>query len=174
MVLGLFFPTECTMEGMKKARGDSLETSLSSFLSPAELLFNRRPSTKLDFLLPSISNRVLKHQEHQKIAYDRNSKLRRFQQQDKIYVHNFSGGDPRTICKCLGSLTFLIDLEDGRTIRHHIDHVRSREATATSTKSDAEWLDFPILGSNQSVCSIVDGEQSYPVYYTSGVVSKPS
>ena len=163
------------MEGMKKATGDSLETSLSSFLSPAELLFNRRPSTKLDCLLPSISTCVLKHQEHQKIAYDRNSKLRRFQQQDKVYVRNFSGGDPGTIFKCLDSLTFLIDLEDGRTIRHHIDHVRSREATATSTKSDAEWLDFSNLDSNQSVCSIVDGEQIYLyIYYTSGVVSKPS
>ena len=150
-------------ESMKKSSQGSIETRLFRFLltyrttphtttgtSPAELLFNRRPRTKLDLLRPSVEARVEKKQQDQKRAHDKSAKPRKFNLKDKVYVRNFTNGDswtPGTIIKLISPLSSIIELEDGRAVRRHIDHIRSRSTTQVTQAPvpDTEWSDLPTL-----------------------------
>ena len=150
-------------ESMKKSSQGSIETRLSRFLfpyrttphtttgtSPAELLFNRRPRTKLDLLRPSVEARVEKKQQDQKRAHDKSAKPRSFNLEDNVYVRNFTNGDswtPGTIIKLISPLSFIIELEDGRAVRRHIDHIRSRSTMQVTQAPvpDAEWSASPTL-----------------------------
>ena len=113
-------------ESMKKMSNGSIGTRLSRFLftyrttphtttgiSPAKLLFNRRPRTRLELLRPCIQSHVLKKQQNQKVTHDKSAKARKFQVQDRVYAHNFSDGEvwiPGVIAKCIGPLSFIIKL----------------------------------------------------------------
>ena len=148
-------------ESMKKMSNGSIETRLSRFLftyrttphtttgiSPAELLFNQRPRTRLELLRPCIQSHVLKKQQNQKVTHDKSAKARKFQVQDRVYARNFSDGEvwiPGVIAKCIGPLSFIVKLEDGRTIRRHIDHLQPRFVSQSSSSSDPspEWIDMP-------------------------------
>ena len=106
--------------------------------SPAELLLNRRPRTRLDLIQPSVEARVEKKQYSQKRSHDKSAKPRSFKVQDKVYIRNFGDGEswiPGTITRLLGPFSFVIELADGRSVRRHIDHVLPR-----SLKRNAFWV----------------------------------
>ena len=81
------------------------------------------------------------------MTHDKNAKARKFQVQDRVYARNFSDGEvwiPGVIAKCIGPLSFIVKLEDGRTIRRHIDHLQPHFVSLSSSLSDPspEWIDM--------------------------------
>ena len=125
----------------KMVTGGDLDTHLSRFLfqysphsttghSPAELLFSRKPRSRLDFLFPEVGVRVRKEQEHQKKRHDEQAKTHTFGTGDLVYARNFSGNGPKWISGKVGAMTgpvsMVLILSDGQQVRRHIDHVRAR------------------------------------------------
>ena len=129
-------------EAMKKSSSGDIETRIARFLfryritphsttgvPPAELLMGRRPRSTLDLMQPDVATRVQTNQERQKSGHDSHTKARTFAPGDKVFVHNFASGPtwiPGTIAEERGPLSFHIQLENGRVVRQHIDHVRAR------------------------------------------------
>lgn len=129
-------------DALRKMTGHSLETKLSRFLfqyritphtttgvSPAEMLFGRRPKSHLDLLHPDIEERVVRGQDTQKLRRDQHAKDRVFQPGDHVYVKNFATGLPwlpGVIQHQTGPVSFVVDLLDGRQVRRHQDHLHDR------------------------------------------------
>ena len=86
-------------QGVKRLQGGTIETKLSRFLlkyrltprSPAELLLERQPRSRLDLLLPEMFGKVQGSQERQKRVHDKHTRARAFQIGDRVYVQNFVG-----------------------------------------------------------------------------------
>ena len=120
-------------EFMKKTSGDPINTRVLRFLfqyritphsttgsSPAELLLGRHPRSRLDLLLPDISNQVHQKQQTQKENHDKHSRLRTLQVGDNVQVRNFPTGNgwvPGIIIKASAPLSFQIKLQEGRIVR---------------------------------------------------------
>ena len=67
-------------------------------------------------------------QERQKAGHDQHTKARVFYVGDGVYAWNFSRGPVRlegTITHSKGLLSYIVALSNGRTIRHHVDQLRS-------------------------------------------------
>ena len=149
-------------EALQKTSGD-IETRLARFLfsyrttphtttgvSPAELLLGRKPHTLLDNLHPDLSSKVAKSQERQKRDHDSHARPRSFQVGDPVYVKNFSGSQqwlPGGV-EGFSKLALLVKLQDGRTCRRHVDHVRARavalaeEEKIGRTEGESNLVDF--------------------------------
>ena len=129
--------------GLKKITEGNLEIRLSKFLaryciipqgttgvSPAELLLKRKVRTKLDLLLPSTSATVNKSLENQKFHHDHKAREREFGVGNTVYVQNFGKG-PELLAGIIterrGPVSYNITLPDGRCLRRHVDHIRSRQ-----------------------------------------------
>ena len=150
--------------GMKKLTEGTLETRLTRFLfhyrttphattgqCPAELMLGRQLRTRLDLLKPNIGKRVRAHQEQQKRAHqeqqkrahDAHSKPR--EPGVQVYAKNFGQGPPwlpGVIQDLKGPVSYTIELQDGRVVQRHVDHVRARTATV---QPSVEMNDYPII-----------------------------
>ena len=76
-----------------------------------------------------LSSRVLERQAAQNTEHDKRSKDRTLKKDDQVYVCNFGNGPrwlPGTVMAVQGSRTFEIQLNDGRTVKRHLDHVHIR------------------------------------------------
>ena len=151
---------------MKRMQGEGLvESKVSRFLfkyrvtphstsvvSPAELMFGRPLHTDLDLLQPKVKDKVMHYQMKQKQHHDTHSKQRQFTEGDCVYVKDFSGKEdwlPGIIIKIQGPLSYLVELEDERVVRRHVDHVKSRvsltEPKDNHTNDADEVLPPPIV-----------------------------
>ena len=86
-------------------------------ISPAELLLERRPRTRLDLLKPHTAERMEAKQLQQKTKHNATAKSRPFCVGDAVFVRNYSAGDrwlPGTISRTTGPMLFSVQLEDGR------------------------------------------------------------
>ena len=66
-------------------------------------------------------------------------------------VRNFTTGDtwlPGIIVESRGLLSFQVKLQDGRTVRQHLDHIIYRPASQTFNGSD--WMDLPQVTESSS------------------------
>ena len=64
---------------------------------------------------------------------------------DSVSIKNFPTGDswlPGTVVKSSGPLSFHVQLQDGRIIRRHIDHIILR-STTTSDEPNDDWISMP-------------------------------
>ena len=129
-------------KGLKKVTSGTFSTRLAKVLltyritpqsttgsSPAELLLGRRPRTRLDLLKPNIAERVERKQEDQKARHDKKAKVRTFHVGNHVFVKNFGAGSKwlrGKIVNMSGPVSFLVELEDGRSRRCHQDHLRHR------------------------------------------------
>ena len=97
-------------------------------VSPAELLLNRRPRTRLDLLKPHIADRVEQNQMKQKVYHDNTSRARTFDIGDAVYVRNYSTG-PKWLSgrvqRRTGPVSVLVKLSNGQIWRRHHDQLRS-------------------------------------------------
>ena len=139
-------------ENMKKQSKDSLNTRIARFLfsyritphtttgtSPAELLFGRLPRSHLDLLKPTLAERVHKKQERQKENHDIHSKERKFHIGDAVFICDFPDRKhwlSGKITSVQGPCSYLIELEDGRVVRRHVDHIRACTSTSSSPPID--------------------------------------
>ena len=150
----------------KEPGGISLETQISRFLfsycitphsttgvAPSELLMGRRLRSRLDLLHPDIAERVRKRQLVQKDSHDQHCQQRDLSIGEIVWVRNHTTGRPwlpGTISQVRSQQRLRIDLEDGRVVDRHNDHVRRRVAQPegnSSTSSDAPIL--PDLGQTE-------------------------
>ena len=145
-------------EGLKKLTEGSVETKLARFLfqyrltphsttgkSPAELLMGRQLRTHLDQLIPNLQAQVQQKQERQKACHDQNSKLRKFEIGDPVFVRNFTRCPtwlPGTVLQMQGPRTFKVELNDGRVWRRHVNHIRYRSVGITSVPDLGEFDDY--------------------------------
>ena len=92
-------------DSMKKIKEGSMETRVSRFLSryritpqtstgvsPAELLLERKPRSRLDLVYPEMGGRVQVRQSVQKKRHDLHVKKSIVKEGDKVYARNFSQG----------------------------------------------------------------------------------
>ena len=95
-------------------------------LSPAELLQNQRLRSRLDLVKPDLQARIEKRQYRQSLS---NSRECTFSSGDFIYIRNFGNGPkwvPGVIRSPRDSVSYEVALEDGRSFRRHVDHIRIR------------------------------------------------
>ena len=98
-------------------------------ITPAEMLMGRRLRTHMSCLLPDTASRVANRQESQKQYYDRNCKLsKELPEGQTVLARDFSGNKTRWVRGRIkhgsGPMSYSIAMEDGRTIRRHVDHIR--------------------------------------------------
>ncbi|XP_033988673.1 uncharacterized protein K02A2.6-like [Trematomus bernacchii] len=156
--------------GMKKMKGETLQTRLSRFLfsyritphattglSPAELMMSRRLRSALDLLLPDVKTRVQQKQLKQKQSHDTNRKLRSFSPGDKVFIRNYSYG-PKWIAAVIesssGPVSYTVIIGSGQVVKRHVDQVRAR-------LTDTVPLE-PVLDSNRDTVVPVTIEQEGP------------
>ena len=146
---------------LKKATTEDLQQQLSAFLlwyrstphttmgtSPAQLLMGRRLITHLDLMHPSLSDRVRSAQAHQKQHHDQHSKECHFKVGDAVFVCNFGTGPnwiTGKITACRGPVSFEVELDDGKVVRRHVDHVRRCTLPSPPPREDcaSEDITFP-------------------------------
>ena len=131
-------------EAMEKLQpnGQSLETQVAKFLmryrvtphsttgiSPSQLLMNRQIRTRLDLVRPEVSTRVQRKQSYDKYRHDLHAKERVFVIGDEVYLTQYGAGSswiPGTVVAKIGPVSYAVELNDGRLIRRHQDHLRKR------------------------------------------------
>ena len=130
-------------KGLAKMGGSDKDLALQRFLfayrctphsatgvTPAERLMNRKLFSALDQLKPSVAEEVRK--KHDKTAKRNGRKDRSFQVNDHVYIKNFAPGLrwlEGIVTNVTGPLSYEVQLRDGRLIRRHVDHVRTRNAS---------------------------------------------
>ena len=103
-------------------------------VSPAELLMGHKLRSQLDLLRPDLSKRVeLKQQQQQKAKHDMHTRDRLFLVGDPVFIKSFRRGaevqwTPGQITGSTGLRSFSVQLEDGRIVRRHNDHIHYRTA----------------------------------------------
>ena len=122
-------------------------------------------------LYPEIRKRVESRQVKQKEAHDTAKPLRKFNVGDKVFAENFSGTGtrwmPGIIVKITGPLSYLIELDMGKTVHRHMDNVKKRhnsldldETTSTSSEQPTN-VDISLADTTVNLDQRV--EQSSPV-----------
>ena len=93
----------------------------------AKLLFGRRLKTALDIIKPSLSNNMEKNRKM--ICRAQNRRMREFSNGQEVFIRNFGVGSrwiSGVIVNSSGPVTWLIKLEDGKTVIGHANHIRNR------------------------------------------------
>ena len=135
-------------------RDGTIETRVSRFLfryrntpqsttriSPAEMLLGRRPRSHLDLMHPYIGQRVHQQQQKQVESHNMHAKDRTLRVGETVFVRNFDGKS-KWLCGVIveqtGPVSFRVRLDDGRVVRRHVDHVRSRRVSEREEMSVPE------------------------------------
>ncbi|CAC5398916.1 unnamed protein product [Mytilus coruscus] len=111
-------------------------------IAPAEMLMGRRPRSLLDLTYPNINSRVQQKQQRQKQSHDKTAPVR-----------NFNVGD-RTLIKRTGPVSFVIELNDGRTVKRHQNQIRHKYDQYSDNKlpdiSEIPDIPIPSVSNNQT------------------------
>ena len=94
----------------------------------------RRLKTHLNLLHPDTASRMTK-----KIEKNISGKVpRKFSIGDKVYAKNFYGDKwlAAEVIKVSGPLSYQVKSEEGVTLTRHVDHIRKRYPTETTTQDD--------------------------------------
>ena len=108
-------------------------------VSLSELMYGRRVRSHFDLIHPDLGGRVRKNQDCQKQGHDRRSRAREFNVGD---AKNYGPGPawlPGQAVEVSGAVLYTIMLEDGRSVRRHVEQLRSR--TNTGQKRAREIFD---------------------------------
>ncbi|KAL1447833.1 hypothetical protein WDU94_013915, partial [Cyamophila willieti] len=117
-------------------------------VSPAELHLGRKLKTTFDRLLPktvnktdalpSVSNTVQKSQERQ-ARYYRGGRNVKFSLNQKVLVKYVQGGKTgwtrATVVKCLGPVTYLVQIENGGKVKRHVNQMKTFDFPDTPTRT---------------------------------------
>ena len=97
--------------------------------SPAELMFGRKLKSRLDRFHPDLNKKVQTKQISKRECHDRGTKLHELKIADNVYLKNFHKGEqwlPGVVCRVNGLVSYVVMLTDGRELKRHADHLRSR------------------------------------------------
>lgn len=141
-------------EGMKKVKGETVQTRLSRFLfsyritphattglSPAELMMSRRLRSASDLLMPDVKTKVQQKQQKQKENHDTKKRLRRFAPGDKVFIRNYSFGPkwiPASLASSSGPMSHTVTIGSRQTMKQHVDQVRARLQDTVPSEPDTE------------------------------------
>ena len=126
---------------LKRLKEGSLETRIQRFLfdyritphsttgiSPAQLLMNRQPKSRLDLVLPNLTKRVGDVQRKKKQHHDQHAAFKTFTPGDKVFARNYNDSEmwlPGEIVEVTGPVSYKVRIdEDGRIFRQHQDQLR--------------------------------------------------
>ena len=127
--------------------------SSTTGISSSELLLGRKPRSRLDLLKPNTAQRVEDKQLHQKAAHDVSARHRKFELGDLVYVLNFRGEEkwiPGEIVQLNGSVSFCVQLQNGKTVRRHQDHLRLRsEGASKRSVIQRQWQTMLMVAHSQ-------------------------
>ena len=120
---------------------------------------SRRPRSLLDMVRPDISIRVRRAQEHQKFHHDQHSRSRQFSVKQPVLVKNFGHGPKWLrghITRCLGPLSYRVFLQDGRSVRRHVDHIQPHHKSSSDSNDQdtGDYLDIPLPTSDPTPSSV--------------------
>ena len=102
----------------------------------------RKLRSHLTALLSNSATRVQDRQIAQKEQYDKSAKERYLNVGDRVLVRDFPIGKSwlqGILISKSGPLSYNIELDDGRVIRRHIDHIRSKEVRDLSITCHATF-----------------------------------
>ena len=91
-------------------------------------------------------------QHTQKFNHDQRARSRTLQVGDTVNIRNFPAGNgwlPGIIEEETGPLSYRIKLQDGRVVRHHIDHIIYRSTSQIAQMSD-DWMDLPQISKSDT------------------------
>ena len=118
-------------------------------LSPAELLQNRHLRSRLDLVRPDLEALCIEKAVCSTVAL--HSRSRSFSVSDPIYMHNCGNGPrwiPGTIRLSVGED---LTLEDGRSFRRHIDHIRERTDLPIRSDGESQEVGAPNLATDTRI-----------------------
>jgi hypothetical protein len=137
---GLWLKTEwSTSELLRSAHqsGTLLELALASLLlcycstphaitgvPPYMMFLGRSLHTRLDLLTPNVGARVRDRHTQQKDYSDERRRERKLSVGQSVWARNFGEGVRTKVLEQSGPVSFVLQLEDGRLWRRHVDHLR--------------------------------------------------
>ena len=100
-------------------------------MTPAELMFGQIIKTKFDLLYPDLNTRVNSAQEKQREYFDKRTKSRVFNDNDLVYVRNYSKTSnvrwiPGRIKKRIGNVLYEVILQNNNLTRRHVNKLKIR------------------------------------------------
>ena len=112
-------------------------------------MFGRKLRTRLDLLQSDLSSHVRQQQAIQKQNHDTHAKQRDINTGMEVYTYVFNNqGTPKwlpgTIEKISGPVSVVVKLNDGRTLRKHIDDFRPRTSQVCDD-GDTEQEDIILI-----------------------------
>ena len=114
---------------------------------PAELLMGRTLRSKLELLQPNFSSKMQHSQITQKKNHDVKKPYRQFIEGDLVYAENCTNNSNSKwlsgkISLATGPLSYIIELLNGNTVRHHVDHIKAREQSQEQQSSVGTNWDY--------------------------------
>ena len=142
-------------QGMKKFTKGTLSDRISRFLfhyrntphsttgvTPAELLLDRTPHSRLDLFRPDFCTKMSQRQQQQKQAHDSRARTRHFTVGDLVYPRGYGRGQSHWIPAKIVQKTnwsCVLQNDGGLICRWHQDQLRKRfDTTVEATFSDAD------------------------------------
>ena len=108
----------------------------------------RRLQTHLDLMHPSMPSHVTRAQARRKAGHDKTNQDRQFTLGDSVFVWNFAASPTwvaGSITAECGPRSFDVELCDGRVVKRHIDHIRSRTvARPWDNPASVDTEDIPL------------------------------
>ena len=150
---------------MRKSTNGSIKTCFARFLfryrytphtttglTPSELIFGRHVRTHLDLVKPDLTSRVQLKQQQLKLEHGMRTKERNFEVEDKVFVQNFppkrgTPWYPGQITAVRGPLSYIIELQDGRCVRRHVDHIRIWQSSSVPVSGSEDLIEIQMSGS---------------------------
>lgn len=141
---------------MKKIKEGNVQEKLNRFLfnyritpqtttglAPSEMLMKRKLKSRLDLVFPNVENQVQEKQYKQKQYHDKKSVNRQINAGQTVFARNFANSSTvkwitGEVIKQSGPLSYHIKLLDGRVIRRHIDHIRTRNFKCTKAEKEGD------------------------------------
>ena len=109
---------------------------------PCKLLMQRELRTRFSLLQPDTEKTVVEKQLQQKSAFDRRTRLRSFENGDRVLVRDFRSGRNWTtavVIEVLGPVTYIVQTDEGQRWKRHVDQMRkfvNRSTTESAVESN--------------------------------------
>ena len=128
-------------EGIKMIKSGDLTVKCARFLfhyrntphsttgqRPSELMFHRRVRTHLDAVKPDLGAKVRAEQCKQKEQHDTRARDSKFEVDDPVFLRDVVRKIwlPGVITAHTGPVSYIVQLESGRIMKRHQDHLRIR------------------------------------------------
>lgn len=135
-------------------------------VSPAEMLMSGRLCSTMDLLLPNLNSKIRRKQLKQNLQNDTHSKWRRsFPPDDDVYIRSYSHGPkwvPAVIEELTGLVSYLVQMGDGRRMRHRVNQIRKWLATMAGSSGPEMMVEPASLHIPKQAAGVLPTETIIP------------